>query len=66
MGVSETPKCTSCGGVFHPATGSQPGPKVRVCGPCVRRFMDFMKGHTARRYRVGPKGKGAKYIAFPY
>jgi hypothetical protein len=58
-------RCPSCGGVSHPASGSVlPSGKV-VCGPCVRRAWDWAAEHGKKSYRVGPKGKGAKYIPFP-
>jgi len=57
--------CPSCGGVSHPASGSVlPSGKV-VCGPCVRRFWGWAGEHGKKSYRVGPKGKGSKYIPFP-
>jgi len=59
------PRCPSCGGVSHPASGSVlPSGKV-VCGPCVRRFWSWASEHGKKTYRVGKKGKGSKYIAFP-
>jgi hypothetical protein len=36
-----------------------------VCGPCVRRAWDWLAEHGKKTYRVGKKGKGSKYIAFP-
>jgi GNAT superfamily N-acetyltransferase len=36
-----------------------------ICGPCVRRAWDWLSKHGERKYRVGPKGKGSKYVAFP-
>ena len=58
--------CLSCGGAAHEATGSVLPSGRLVCGPCVRGFMGWVHEHTKRRYRVGPKGKGAVYIPFPY
>ena len=58
-------RCPSCGGVSHPASGSALPSGEVVCGPCVRRFWKWAAEHGERRYRVGSKGKGARYIAFP-
>ena len=57
--------CPSCGGVSHPATGSVLPSGEVVCGPCVRRFWSWASEHGKKTYRVGKKGKGSKYIAFP-
>jgi hypothetical protein len=59
------PRCPSCGGVSHPASGSVLPSGEVVCGPCVRRFWSWASEHGKKTYRVGPKGKGSKYIAFP-
>lgn len=57
--------CPSCGGASHPASGSVlPSGKV-VCGPCVRRSWDWLSKHGEKKYRVGPRGKGSRYVAFP-
>lgn len=58
-------RCPSCGGVSHPATGSVLPSGEVVCGPCVRRFWAWASEHGKKTYRVGKKGKGSKYIAFP-
>lgn len=58
-------RCPSCGGVSHPATGSVLPSGEVVCGPCVRRFWSWASEHGKKTYRVGKKGKGSKYIAFP-
>ena len=63
--VEPASKCPSCGGVSHPATGSAlPSGRI-VCSRCVRRFWKWAGEHALRRFRVGPKRKGAKYIPFP-
>lgn len=59
------PRCPSCGGVSHPASGSVLPSGEVVCGPCVRRFWAWASEHGKKTYRVGKKGKGSKYIAFP-
>lgn len=59
-------RCSSCGGSAHPASGSQISESIIICGPCVRRFHAWVREHQAKRYRVGPRGRGARYIAFPY
>lgn len=59
------PRCPSCGGASHPASGSVLPSGAVVCGPCVRRFWSWAAEHGDKRYRVGPKGKGSKYIPFP-
>jgi hypothetical protein len=51
--------------VSHPASGSVLPSGDVVCGPCVRRFWSWASEHGKKTYRVGPKGKGSKYIAFP-
>lgn len=42
-------RCKQCGGPFHPASGHYHAPDVPICGPCIRRFITWMKGHTHRR-----------------
>lgn len=59
------PRCPSCGGASHPASGSVLPSGEVVCGPCVRRFWSWASEHGKKTYRVGKKGKGSKYIAFP-
>jgi len=49
-------RCAACGGVAHPATGCQYGPKTLICGPCTRRAWEWIKKHTKETKRVGPKG----------
>ena len=44
-------KCSACGGPFHPATGHYHQEDVAICGPCIRHFLDWLKGHTAQRRR---------------
>lgn len=56
-------KCSSCGGVAHPATGCQYSPTFIVCGPCVRTFWAWVKGHTNRVYRAGPRGV-KRFVSF--
>lgn len=57
--------CPSCGGVSHHASGSVlPSGKI-VCGPCVRSSWSWFAKHGEKKYRVGPRGRSAKYIAFP-
>jgi len=63
--TSRNPRCPSCGGVSHPASGSVLPSGEVVCGPCVRRFWSWASEHGKKTYRVGKKGKGSKYIAFP-
>lgn len=58
-------RCPSCGGASHPATGSVLPSGEVVCGPCVRRFWGWASEHGKKTYRVGKRGKGSKYIAFP-
>lgn len=48
-------ECAACGGAAHPATGCQYTETMIVCGPCVRRFWRWAKGHTDRVWRVGEK-----------
>ena len=43
-------RCFSCRGPFHPATGHYHRPDVPVCGPCTKRFVAWLKGHTKRRW----------------
>jgi len=40
--------CTACQGVFYPATGCQYSARVVVCGPCVRQFWAWFRGHQNR------------------
>jgi hypothetical protein len=46
------PKCSACGGPFHPETGHHPPghDDVRVCGPCTHHFVDWLKVHTKGKY----------------
>ena len=50
VAVETKTKCFSCGGPFHPATGHYHRPDVPVCGPCTKRFVAWLKGHTKRRW----------------
>lgn len=59
-------KCASCKGVAHPATGSQYSKNYIICGPCTRSFWTWVKGHTNRVYRTGPKGAKPKVFASFY
>jgi hypothetical protein len=47
---AESEKCSACGGPFHPATGHYHQADVRVCGPCMRHFVDWVKTHTKGKY----------------
>jgi hypothetical protein len=42
--------CSSCTGVFHPATGHQWSEKTRLCLRCARNWHEWLKGHTNRRW----------------
>ena len=64
-GMAPNPRCPSCGGASHPASGSVLPSGEVVCGPCVRRFWAWAAKHGEKSYRVGPKGKKATYIRFP-
>ena len=60
-------KCASCKGVAHPATGSQHSETFIVCGRCTRETWAWVRTHTDRVYRVGPKGvpKGERrFVSF--
>lgn len=48
----QSPKCSSCGGPFHPDTGHHPEghDDVNVCGPCARHFISWLKQHLRRPY----------------
>lgn len=44
-------RCFCCGGPFHPATGDYDRVwDIARCGPCIRSFYRWMRGHTARRW----------------
>lgn len=62
----KTFRCAACGGAAHPSTGCQYSEDMLVCLRCTRAFWRWLRDHQNKRYRVGPKGKGAKYIPFPY
>jgi len=57
-------RCAACKGVAHPASGCVYGPRTVVCGPCVRAAWAWVRQHTARYVRVGPRGPRARYISF--
>jgi hypothetical protein len=58
-------KCAACKGSAHPDTGCQYTETCLICGPCVRRFWEWASGNGSRKFRVGPKRKGAEYVPFP-
>lgn len=44
-------RCSSCGGVWHPATGDWDRVfKAARCGRCMRIFLVWLKGHTQRKW----------------
>lgn len=43
-------RCSSCGGVYHPATGHAFTLDTQICGPCARHFLQWVKAHTQRRW----------------
>jgi hypothetical protein len=43
-------RCSSCTGVFHPATGHQWSEKTRLCLGCARDFFYWMKNHQKRKW----------------
>jgi hypothetical protein len=47
----QSPRCSQCGGPFHPATGHQDERfKVQFCGACYRPFVKWLSGHTKRKW----------------
>lgn len=49
----ESQRCFACGGPYHPASGHLWEADVAYCGPCTRRFFDWVKQHTRGRLRGG-------------
>jgi hypothetical protein len=47
---AESEKCSACGGPFHPASGHYHQADVRVCGPCMKHFVQWFKGHSKGKY----------------
>lgn len=43
-------RCSACGGVYHEATGHRHSDRTRLCGPCARDWLAWLKRHTARRW----------------
>lgn len=41
--------CSSCTGVFHPATGHQWTEKTRICLSCAYNFIRWLKGIQHRK-----------------
>lgn len=52
--------CTSCGGAWHPATGSLLGSNTRLCLRCTSDFISWLKrregamGSTPKRHKGAP------------
>jgi hypothetical protein len=44
-------RCSVCGGVFHPSTGSEVTTTYRRCGPCEKQFIRWLKGTLKRKGR---------------
>jgi hypothetical protein len=51
-----TLRCRSCGGVAHPETGHYHTPTFLVCGPCTRRFVQWVSNWTRRGGSRGVPG----------
>ena len=43
-------KCCTCDNPYHPATGHMFTTTLVQCGPCTRKYIDFLKSHTNRRW----------------
>jgi hypothetical protein len=43
-------ECSACKGPFHPATGHYHTENVKICGPCAKHFVSWLKGHLKRRW----------------
>lgn len=43
-------RCSACKGVYHEATGHRFSARARLCGPCAREFVKFLRQHTKRRW----------------
>lgn len=58
-------KCNFCGGVAHPATGCEYGPRTIACRACVMEFWRWVKAHTngTPRQRKGPTPSRSFYEA---
>jgi hypothetical protein len=47
-------RCFDCKGPWHPATGFVMGPQdTTICGTCHRRFVTWLRRHTARKWGGG-------------
>lgn len=44
-------RCSTCGGVAHPATGCQYSQNFIVCGPCTREAWQWLRQFTASKGR---------------
>lgn len=51
-------QCSACLGPFHPATGHEFSERTRLCGPCARDMMEWV------RLRTSPRGKKSKQLDF--
>lgn len=56
-------RCMVCGGPFHPASGHVWQPGAEVCGPCIRHFYEWVKGHCAPRVKKAGKMRGGDFYA---
>lgn len=43
-------KCSACNNPYCEATGHRLGDRTVLCGPCARRFLDWLKRHTSSRW----------------
>ncbi len=49
----DSPRCSACGGVYHEATGHAFSPTTRLCGPCARNMVAWVKKHVSKRWSKG-------------
>ncbi len=43
-------KCFACKGPYHESSGHLFAPDVAYCGPCIRHFLTWWKGHERRKW----------------
>jgi len=54
-------RCSACGGPWHPATGHQPSPNIRLCLRCTRDHINWLKQREASMGRPWRGKDGNKY-----
>lgn len=56
--------CSFCEGPWHPATGSEYGPRIGACYRCTVDFWTWVRAHTNKSPRKRKDGRPAPAVSF--